>query len=49
LASNDSAVLGNELRALRGVEVDDALLKRLKELMAFKTSQPAKVTVHDFR
>jgi hypothetical protein len=36
LASDDSGVLGNVLRALKGVEVDEALLKRLLELTAYK-------------
>src|SRR5262249_32682293 len=37
LASDDSDVLGNVLRALKGKEVDEDLLKRLIELTAYKS------------
>ena len=36
LASDDAGVLGNVLRAIKGIEVDAALLKRLLELTAYK-------------
>ena len=36
LVSDDSGVLGNALRALKGVEVDEALLERLLELTAYQ-------------
>ena len=36
LASEDSGVLGNALRGLKGVEVDEVLLKRLVQLTAYQ-------------
>jgi hypothetical protein len=36
LASDDADVLGNALRALKGKEIDEDLLKRLVELTAYK-------------
>jgi serine/threonine protein kinase/Flp pilus assembly protein TadD len=40
LASDDSSVLGNALRALKGVAVDEELLRRLIELAIFKAEEP---------
>jgi hypothetical protein len=41
LGSNEPGVLGNGLRALKGVKVDEALLKRLVELTTIKvTAEP---------
>jgi len=40
LASDDADVLGNALRRLKGVAIDEDLLKRLVELTAYKTKEP---------
>ena len=36
LVSDDAGVLGNALRAIKGVKIDESLLKRLVELTAYK-------------